>query len=142
MYEIIVESSFSAAHAITIAGERETLHGHNWHVTATIAGEKLDPDGLLCDFHTVRDMLQEIIAPFENRNLNEVGPFDRVNPSAENVARHIADELGSRLDEGLAPHAAVAAVSVTEATGCRAVYRPVKVRESGPEIGLKGGQRG
>ncbi len=121
-----------------IAGEREPLHGHNWHVTATIAGEKLDPDGLLCDFHTVHGALQEIIAPFENRNLNEVEPFDLVNPSAENVARHIAAELGARLDEGLAPHAAVAAVSVTEATGCRAVYRPV----NGPEGGLKGGQRG
>ncbi len=106
-----------------LAGQREPLHGHNWHVTATIAGERLDSDGLLCDFHTVHDALCEIIGPFENRNLNEVKPFDVVNPSAENVARHIADELSLRLNEGLSPHARVAEVSVTEATGCRAVYR-------------------
>ncbi len=123
MYEIIVEHEFCAAHAITIAGVREPMHGHNFRVAATIAGEALDGDGLLCDFHTVHAMLEEVCRPFVNANLNEVEPFTRVNPSAEHIARHIADTLADRLDGALAPAARVASVSVSEATGCRAVCR-------------------
>ena len=123
MFEIRVESDFSAAHAITIAGTVEALHGHNWHVVATLAGKELDSDGLLCDFHTVEGVLGEIIGPFQNQNLNSVQPFDRINPSAENVARYIAEDLQRRLGDALAPHARVASVSVTEAPRCVATYR-------------------
>lgn len=123
MYEIAVHAEFCAAHALVIAGTREALHGHNWRVTARIEGQTLDADGLLCDFHTVEESLGEILGPFQNNTLNQVPPFDRTNPSAEHVARHIAEALAERLDESLAPHAAVASVSVTEAPGCVATYR-------------------
>jgi 6-pyruvoyltetrahydropterin/6-carboxytetrahydropterin synthase len=121
MFQLQVEGEFCAAHAIMIAGAREPLHGHNWRVTAVVEGSTLDSDGLLCDFHTVKAVLDEIIAPFHNRNLNEVDPFTRLNPTAELVARHIADALAGRLDEALAPHARVHSVRVTESIGCAAV---------------------
>lgn len=130
MFEITVQSEFAAAHAITIAGVREPIHGHNWRVEVTLAGPTLDADGLLCDFHTVQGALREIIAPFHNRNLNDVTPFADaggrrgLNPSAENVARHIADEMHERVGMALAPAAWIARVSVTEAPGCLATYRP------------------
>jgi 6-pyruvoyltetrahydropterin/6-carboxytetrahydropterin synthase len=123
MYELTVDAEFCAAHALTISGVREEVHGHNWRVTVTIAGETLDPDGLLCDFHTVEDVLAAVIEPFDNRDLNAVAPFDRLNPSAEHVARHIAREMAHRLDHTLAPFARIAAVRVTEARGCAATYR-------------------
>lgn len=124
MFEVSVEAEFCAAHALVVAGEREPLHGHNWRVTATIAGGTLDSDGLLVDFHTVEGVLREITGGFHNRNLNDTPPFDRVNPTAEEVARHIAERLGSALGDALAPHAAVSAVRVTEAPGCSVTYRP------------------
>jgi 6-pyruvoyltetrahydropterin/6-carboxytetrahydropterin synthase len=123
MYEISVETEFAAAHAIVIAGTREPLHGHNWHVEVKVSGERLDADGLLCDFHTVEDLLREIVSPFHNRNLNEVEPFDRVNPTAELVAKHIGDELASGLNATLMPAAWVSSVRVTEAARCRATYQ-------------------
>lgn len=123
MYEITVQREFCAAHALTVAGVPEPMHGHNFCVVAVIEGERLDDDGLLCDFHTVNAVLKEVCRPFVNANLNEIEPFDRVNPSAEQIARHIADELADRLDGALAPAARVASVGVTETTGCRAVYR-------------------
>ncbi|MEO0715549.1 MAG: 6-carboxytetrahydropterin synthase [Planctomycetota bacterium] len=122
MYELTVEARFSAAHAIMISGTREPVHGHDWLVTATIAGDELDADGLLCDFHTVEDTLKNIVRPFRSMNLNEVAPFDTVNPTAELVAKHIFDELHDRLDAALAPHATVRSVRVTEAPGCAATY--------------------
>ena len=139
MFEIEVEAEFSAAHAIMIAGEREPLHGHNWHVVAKVAGEALDGEGLLCDFHTVEGMLRELTGRFHNRNLNEVSPFDRVNPTAELVAKHLGDELAGGLDGALSPHAWVESVSVTEAAGCRATYRP---RGGGRGAGSEHGGRG
>lgn len=122
MYEITVEADFSAAHAIVIAGSREPIHGHNWHVVVTIAGDALDADGLLCDFHTVEDVLRGLIEPFHNRNLNDIPPFDRTNPTAELIAKHLGDRLAESLNPALAPAAWVASVRVTEAVRCRATY--------------------
>jgi 6-pyruvoyltetrahydropterin/6-carboxytetrahydropterin synthase len=121
MYVLTVESVFSAAHAILIRGEREPLHGHDWRVTVTIEGERLDEDGLLCDFHHVERALQEITAQFHNRSLNQTPPFDEINPTAELVARHIGDRLVESVT--LSRGARVAGVRVTEAVGCAAEWR-------------------
>lgn len=120
MYELSVQRVFSAAHALLLGGRREPLHGHDWRVTVVVAGTKLDRDGLLCDFHALQAALDSILAPFRNANLNEVEPFTRVNPSAEQVARHIADRLAPALPPGVR----LARVHVTEAPGCEATYRP------------------
>jgi 6-pyruvoyltetrahydropterin/6-carboxytetrahydropterin synthase len=123
MFELEVETVFSAAHAIRIAGVREPLHGHNWKVVARVVGGTLDGEGLLCDFHTVEGVLRELTAPFHNRNLNEVPPFTEVNPTAELVARHLAEGLAEGLEAGLGGGVWVESVTVTEAEGCRATYR-------------------
>jgi 6-pyruvoyltetrahydropterin/6-carboxytetrahydropterin synthase len=123
MYELTIEDEFCAAHALTISGVREEVHGHNWRVCVAVGGENLDPDGLLCDFHTVEEVLAAVVEPFNNRDLNSVAPFDRLNPSAEHVARYIAREMSHRLDQSLAPFARVLWARVTEARGCTATYR-------------------
>ncbi|MEM8757321.1 MAG: 6-carboxytetrahydropterin synthase [Planctomycetota bacterium] len=128
MFTITVETVFSAAHALTIAGQRETLHGHDFRCTVTIEGDQLDQDGLVCDFHTVKNSLEAVVAEFNNGNLNEIGPFNQPaggeNPTAENIARYIYTEMHDRLDEALAPHAKIAAVTLTESPGCSTMYRP------------------
>jgi 6-pyruvoyltetrahydropterin/6-carboxytetrahydropterin synthase len=120
VYQLEVERTFCAAHALVIGGEREPVHGHNWTVTVTVRGERLDDDGLLCDFHLVEVRLDRTLSALHNRNLNDVPPFDRLNPTAELVARHIADSLADALPEGVR----LASCSVTEAPGCRATYVP------------------
>ena len=122
MFEITVKSEFCAAHALTIRGDREPLHGHNWTTTVTIAGETLDADGLLCDFHAVERSLAEILGELNNRNLSEHPAFLTTNPTAEHVARHIALKLAARLGSSLGTRAYVARVSVTEAPGCCATF--------------------
>lgn len=126
MHRIEVSHAFSAAHAIVIAGQREPLHGHDFRVTAAVESHpphNLDTDGLLCDFHRVHAALAELCEPFTNQNLNDTPPFERLNPTAEHIARHLADALAATLDPELAPRARVAEVGITEAIGCRAVYR-------------------
>src|SRR5262249_48635902 len=89
MFALEVETEFSAAHAITIAGTRERVHGHNFRVNAAVSGAALDGDGLLCDFHALERWLAEIVRPFRDGDLNSTPPFDRINPTAERIAEHI-----------------------------------------------------
>ncbi|MEY2794651.1 MAG: hypothetical protein RIR10_367 [Planctomycetota bacterium] len=122
MYALEVECEFSAAHAILLGGARERLHGHNWRVVISVAGSQLDREELLCDFHLVERLLSETVAPFRDGNLNETSPFDRVNPTAEAVARFIATELNERLAHAV-PAVHLEWVRVTEAPRCTAIVR-------------------
>jgi len=121
-FALEVECEFAAAHAIILMGERERLHGHNWRVVVSVAGDRLDGEELLCDFHAVERMLGAIVAPFRDGNLNETAPFDRINPTAEALARHIAAELSAALARA-APAVHLEWVRVTEAPRCTAVVR-------------------
>lgn len=121
MFEISVEAEFCAAHALMIQGVREPNHGHNWRLTVTVAGPSLDADGLLLDFHHLEKVVHEVVRPFHNGDLNVSAQFKGINPSAENVALHIAREVQNRLGN---PSNRVVAVRVTEAPGCSVVYRP------------------
>lgn len=120
MFQLELETEFSAAHAIVIAGVRERVHGHNFRVRFVVEGERLDADGLLCDFHAVERWIEEIVGPFRDGDLNATPPFDRVNPTAERIAEHLGVSLGRKLPPGIR----VASVRVTEATRCAAVYVP------------------
>ncbi|MGD9689867.1 MAG: 6-pyruvoyl tetrahydropterin synthase family protein [Phycisphaerales bacterium] len=131
MFAIRVQAVFSAAHALVIGGVREPLHGHDWHVTATLVGTTLDADGLLWDFHALEADLRELIAPFQNQNLNETRTFGERNPSAEAVAQNIGEGLTELLRTRLARYPKsewsqglrIERVEVTEAPGCVAEWR-------------------
>ncbi|MCC6907620.1 MAG: 6-carboxytetrahydropterin synthase [Phycisphaerales bacterium] len=118
MFQLSVKRVFSAAHALTLGGAAEPLHGHDWRVTVIVAGDRLDADGLLCDFHALEEVIDAVIAPFQNANLNDAEAFRGRNASAERVAQHIAE----RLRPGLPAGVRLDRVSVTEAPGCEATF--------------------
>ena len=122
MFELRVRRTFAAAHAIVMAGVREPVHGHNWEVCVAVRGGALDGDGLLCDFHELERAVDEAVRPFMNRSLNETPPFDRINPTAERVAEHIARQVGARLPRGVR----LKEVRVGEAPQCEACYAPAE----------------
>ena len=98
----------------------ETLHGHDWRVQVQVVGDSRDADGLLCDFHALETAIDRVLARFHSRTLNDVPPFDHTNPTAELVARHVADEVAGALPAGVR----LGSVSIGEAPGCEAIYRP------------------
>lgn len=132
MFQISVEREFCAAHALVIAGAREPVHGHNFRVTVTVEGERLDADGLLVDFHALERLVDEIIRPWNNADLNAIDPFSGgLNPSAENVAACIGEKIAAglaRLVPTGAPRPRLARVRLTEAPGCAVVYAPAQTR--------------
>jgi len=120
MFEICVEHTFAAAHALrNYYGKCENLHGHNYRVQVGMEGAVLDESGLLFDFAKLKKQLRETSAYLDHQNLNELAPFDTVNPSAENIARFICDDIQKKLDSGR-----VAYVRVWETDTSYAIYRP------------------
>ena len=98
MYEVSVDETFAAAHNLrNYRGKCENLHGHNYKVRITLAGQELDSTGLLYDFVQLKKAIQDVIRSLDHTYLNECPPFDVLNPSAENIARYIYDETARQL---------------------------------------------
>ena len=122
MYEISVEMDFDAAHSLRgYRGKCEALHGHRFKVVATVRGNKLDEIGLAYDFTLLKKHLGEIMAKYDHTNLNDVSPFHRINPSSENIAATVYDELKKKLAG--AP-VSLASIEVWESPQSRVIYRP------------------
>jgi 6-pyruvoyltetrahydropterin/6-carboxytetrahydropterin synthase len=93
-FQIRTTRGFCAAHQLKLYdGSLEPIHGHNWKVCVTLQSPLLDAIGVVMDFHELERLIDQLITPFHNRHLNEVPPFDQLNPSAENVALHIGRSL-------------------------------------------------
>jgi 6-pyruvoyltetrahydropterin/6-carboxytetrahydropterin synthase len=98
MYEISVEKHFDAAHFLRgYQGKCEALHGHRYRVVVRVKASRLDDIGLAYDFTDLKRYLNDILSRFDHTCLNDVAPFDRINPSAENIAATIYDELNTKL---------------------------------------------
>lgn len=124
MYEVSVDDTFAAAHNLRdYYGKCEDLHGHNFKVRVTMAGEKLDATGLLYDFVHLKQVIQGVIRSLDHKYLNELPPFDKLNPSAENLARHICDETSRQL-HNVPNGAGISSVTVWETETSAATYRP------------------
>ncbi|MGH9689336.1 MAG: 6-carboxytetrahydropterin synthase QueD [Candidatus Acidiferrales bacterium] len=124
MYEVSVEETFAAAHNLrNYKGKCEDLHGHNYKIRVVLAGKELDSTGLLYDFVNLKQVIRSIIASLDHKYLNELAPFDTINPSAENLARHIYDRASRQLPAS--PNSAgISSITVWETETTAATYRP------------------
>lgn len=94
-WRLTVRSDFSAAHALrNYGGKCESPHGHNFSVEAVVQGENLTPDTeLLVDFSLLKRDLKSVLELLDHKDLNATPPFDRINPSSENLSRFIFQKL-------------------------------------------------
>ena len=122
MYEISVDYTFAAGHALrNYKGKCENVHGHNYKLRVTLEGAELNPTGLLIDFIDVRAAIKQLADRLDHQFLNDLPPFDKLNPSAENIARYFSDSLEPQIkDQGLR----VQSVTVWETDTTSATYRP------------------
>jgi 6-pyruvoyltetrahydropterin/6-carboxytetrahydropterin synthase len=94
MFAVTIEQSFAAGHALrNYHGKCENVHGHNYRCQLTLEGPALDSTGLLMDFVALKKILQGVIDRLDHQWLNDFPPFDILNPSAENIAKYIYDEV-------------------------------------------------
>lgn len=98
MYLLNVTDSFSAAHRLCgYDGACADLHGHNWKVRVGISCEKLDDIGMGLDYGIIKQVLGEVLAKLDHQYLNEVPMLNGANPTSENLARIIFEEVASGL---------------------------------------------
>lgn len=124
MFEIYVEGSFSAGHALRgYKGKCENPHGHNYKVRLTLKGPALDQTGLLCDFSVLKQSMREVMESLDHKFLNDQAPFDQHNPSAENLAKYFYEET-SRLLPASGDGPRIKNVTVWETDTTAATYWP------------------
>jgi 6-pyruvoyltetrahydropterin/6-carboxytetrahydropterin synthase len=101
------------------------MHGHNWRVRVTVQvdADRLDAHGMGVDFRVLEQMTREAVQDFEHRYLNELAPFAERSPSAEAIARVVADRVATRL-RGHPSGARLHEVELWELPQYRVVYRP------------------
>ena len=93
-YKLSVVKGFASAHCLReYKGKCENTHGHNWKVRAAFSGTQLDKTGMLIDFTDLKAHLDKIMTYLDHKFLNETAPFDKINPTAENIAAYIFEEL-------------------------------------------------
>lgn len=99
MHTIRILTDFSAAHSLRdYPGDCANLHGHNWHLEITVGGT-LNESGMVMDFRELKRQVKAITDTLDHKYINEVPPFDTINPTAENLAKYIFDELENTLPQ-------------------------------------------
>ena len=120
MYRVSKQLWFCAAHQVRLSETRcEALHGHNYRVLVHAEAEKLDEVSYVLDFAALKKAAVEATARFDHQNLNEVEPFTKLNPTAEELARYLCEELARRFDDG---RVRIHKVEVFETDNNRAEY--------------------
>ena len=100
MFEISKEAMFSGAHSLReYKGKCEAVHGHNWKVKVFVAAKQLDRLGMVVDFTILGRELNGLLARLDHKDINAVPPFDTLNPSSENIAKYIYDEMAVRIND-------------------------------------------
>ena len=99
-YTMKVVTDFAAAHYLRgYDGPCSRLHGHNWKVEVEACASELDEIGMGLDFAVLKSATKALLADMDHYNLNDMAPFDRINPTAENIAAHLFRGLSERLND-------------------------------------------
>lgn len=118
-FELQVETQFSAAHHLRdYPGKCAAVHGHNYRVRVTVVADRLSDSGMVMDISELRGLCEEMVAPFDHKDLNQEPPFDTVNPTVENLARHFYSMVAPQMPPGVRLHT----VEVWETEGAGASY--------------------
>jgi 6-pyruvoyltetrahydropterin/6-carboxytetrahydropterin synthase len=126
MFELKVKTRFAGAHQLTMVGQKcENLHGHNWHVEVCVKGQKLNAAGVLADFGDIKKAVRQVVdGDLDHKYLNELAPFQGIQPTSERIAVYIAEKVQALLDENLTEKLQVSRVMAWESDDACAIYYP------------------
>jgi 6-pyruvoyltetrahydropterin/6-carboxytetrahydropterin synthase len=120
MFEVEITTSFSAAHRLrNYNGKCERLHGHNYRTTVAARSDRVGGSGMVIDFSALKAATAQVLEKLDHSYLNEIKPFDKMEPSAENIAAYVFAEIRSLLGEN---GALLFSVTIWESDSSRATY--------------------
>ena len=115
MYYVSKRMEVAGSHHLDLPYESKcsNLHGHNWIITVHCKSEKLTDYGMIVDFALVKKEIHEVL---DHSNINDVLD-NRINPTAENMAKWICDKVSELCEVGYCYR-----VEVQESEGNVAIY--------------------
>ena len=120
VYELYIETHFSAAHALKdYPGDCARLHGHNWIIRVYVRCRELNEIGIGMDFRVIKGHVKEVLEGLDHSHLNELPQFRGGNPTSENIARYLYEELGRRINS---ERVRVAKIKVSETPNAGVFY--------------------
>jgi 6-pyruvoyltetrahydropterin/6-carboxytetrahydropterin synthase len=121
MYHVTIQTYFSAAHYLrNYKGRCENLHGHNWKIEVTASSDQLDEAGMALDFSQLKKKTRILLEKLDHQNLNDIPPFNGINPSSENIALYLFNLLTEDLKDF--PAVTLTQVTVWESDTSKASY--------------------
>ena len=91
MMKLGVSDHIDCAHYLPGHLKCGSLHGHTYKVELTIEGD--NKSGMIIDFSDLRQLLREVLSPYDHRLLNDFIEY----PSVENICEMIKRGLDSRI---------------------------------------------
>ena len=110
MYTVIKTLEIAGAHTLNLPYDSPCgrLHGHNWTIEVEVNSVKLNAEGMVIDFTLISEVVKRLDHALLNTltcpncmHITEGILPALLNPTAENIAKWIADELTSILDDKL-----------------------------------------
>ena len=100
MFVLKIVTDFASAHSLRdYPGDCSRLHGHNWQVEVMVSSQVLDESGIAIDFREIKKQTKVVVKRLDHQYLNEIQPFDVLNPTAENIAKYLFDEIGILIND-------------------------------------------
>jgi len=118
LYELGVDAFLNARHYVS--GERGKAHPHSWRIQARVSGSPVEGEGTLIGFAEIKEILQKQLAPFRDKLLNQVRPFDTVMPTTENIAAYFYEKIAPEFSQ---PGLRLESLSVWESPTNYVVFR-------------------
>lgn len=120
-YTLKILTHFASAHTLRdYPGACSRMHGHNWKVEAEVVATQLNDIGMAIDFKEIKTAAREIAKRLDHYYLNDIPPFDEINPTAENIAAWFFDELAKSINSDTV---AVSALTLWETERACVTYR-------------------
>jgi len=119
-YTLKVVTDFAASHSLrNYEGACQRLHGHNWKVEVEVKANQLNDAGMAVDFKVVKTATNDVLDGLDHYHLNDIPPFDKINPTAENIAWFLYQEISKLINQ---EHVSVSSVTIWETERACARY--------------------
>ena len=103
---------FAAAHSLRgYPGDCAKLHGHNWKIEVEVRGNKLNDIGMVIDFKEIKRHAKLVVKELDHTFLNDHPNFKETNPTAENIAVYLFQEIQKRITS---PEVSMHAITIWE----------------------------
>jgi 6-pyruvoyl-tetrahydropterin synthase len=128
VFAVEVSDHIMIAHSFKgeVFGPAQRVHGATFAISAAFMAQTLDANGIVVDIGRAFDVLKEVLAPLNYRNLDEVVEFKSVNTTTEFLTKHVFDGLSFAVKHGKlgrdGQEIAAIRVTVAESPTARAWY--------------------